>query len=79
MNERLAYEKAVLKHRLRAEISQVKRQANHFSSNILQSENQMLSRPSNVNINVQQRLPEEEYAAPIEDLDRTEFLSSLFL
>lgn len=78
MNERLAYEKAVRKHRLRAEVSQVKREANHFSSNILQSEKKKLSRPSNVNINVRQRLPEEEYAPPIEDLDRTEFLSKLF-
>lgn len=82
MNERLAYEKAVRKHRLRAEVSQVKREANHFSSNIVRSEkNKLYQRPS-VNVNVQQRLPEEEFlqnkknAPEIES--RTEFLSKLF-
>lgn len=78
LNERLAYEKAVHKHRLQAEVSQVKREANHFSSNILQSEKNKLCRPSNVNLNVRQRLPEEEFATQIKDLDRTEFLSKLF-
>lgn len=78
MNERLAYEKAVRKHRLRAEVSQVKREANHFSSNILQSEKNKLCRPSNININVRQRLPEEEFAPEIQESDRTEFLTKLF-
>ncbi|XP_025415993.1 pre-rRNA-processing protein esf2-like [Sipha flava] len=82
LNERLAYEKAVRKHRLRAEVSQVKREANHFSSNIVRSEKNKFHQKSNVDINVRQRLPEEEFvqnknnATEIES--RTEFLSKLF-
>jgi hypothetical protein len=72
----------VRKHRLRAEVSQVKREANHFSSNIVRSEKNKFHQKSNVDINVRQRLPEEEFvqnknnATEIES--RTEFLSKLF-
>lgn len=38
LSERLAYERAVRKQRLRAEISQAKREANYFSQNIDRSE-----------------------------------------
>lgn len=82
LNERLAYEKAVRKHRLRAEVSQVKKEANHFSSNIIRSEKNNLYQESNVNTNVRQRLPEEEilknknHKPEIES--RTDFLSKLF-
>ncbi|XP_001948686.1 pre-rRNA-processing protein esf2 [Acyrthosiphon pisum] len=82
LNERLAYEKAVRKHRLRAEVSQVKREANHFSSNIVRSEKNKLYQQSNVNFNVQQRLPEEEFLQNkncVPDMEsRTDFLSKLF-
>lgn len=81
MNERLAYEKAVRKHRLRAEVSQVKREANHFSSNIVRSEKKKLFHQPNVNINIRQRLPEEEFIQNKNNVQvesRTEFLSKLF-
>ncbi|XP_026822934.1 pre-rRNA-processing protein esf2-like [Rhopalosiphum maidis] len=82
LNERLAYEKAVRKHRLRAEVSQVKREANHFSSNIVRSEKNKMYQQSNININVRQRLPEEEFLQnknSVPDIEsRTEFLSKLF-
>lgn len=82
MNERLAYEKAVRKHRLRAEVSQVKREANHFSSNIVRSEKHKAFQQSNVNFNARQRLPEEEFVqnkTNVPEIEsRTEFLSKLF-
>lgn len=83
MNERLAYEKAVRKHRLRAEVSQVKREANHFSSNIIRSEkNKVFHKPNVNNINIRQRLPEEEFKQnknkTPEIESRTDFLSKLF-
>lgn len=82
LNERLAYEKAVRKHRLRAEVSQVKREANHFSSNIVRSEKNKISQQPNLNINVRQRLPEEEFLLNKNNVpnieSRTDFLSKLF-
>jgi len=82
LNERLAYEKAVRKHRLRVEVSQVKREANHFSSNIVRSEKKKLYQQSNLNTNVRQRLPEEEVVQNKNNLpeieSRTDFLSKLF-
>ncbi|XP_050429672.1 uncharacterized protein LOC126838922 [Adelges cooleyi] len=82
LNERLAYEKAVRKHRLRAEVSQVKREANHFSSNIIRSEKYKMSQQSNIIMNVQQRLPEEEVLlkkpSKLEPESRTNFLNKLF-
>jgi len=82
LNERLAYEKAVRKHRLRAEVSQVKREANHFSSNIVRSEKNKSHHQSNVNSNIRQRLPEEEFIQNKNNVpeieSRTNFLSKLF-
>lgn len=82
MNERLAYEKAVRKHRLRAEVSQVKREANHFSSNIIRSEKNKAFQQSSINFNVRQRLPEEEFIQNKNNVpeieSRTDFLSKLF-
>lgn len=82
LNERLAYEKAVRKHRLRAEVSQVKREANHFSSNIVRSEKNKVSKYANVDLSVRQRLPEEEFIQnknkETEIESRTDFLSKLF-
>lgn len=82
LNERLAYEKAVRKHRLRAEVSQVKREANHFSSNIIRSEKKKIFHQPNININIRQRMPEDEFLQnknnKLEVESRTEFLSKLF-
>lgn len=82
LNERLAYEKAVRKHRLRAEVSQVKREANHFSSNIIRSEKNKIHHRPITNVNIRQRLPEEEFIQnkinKPEIESRTDFLSKLF-
>lgn len=63
-------------------MSQVKREANHFSSNIVRSEKNKLYQQSNVNTNVRQRLPEEEFLQNKNDTpeteSRTDFLSKLF-
>lgn len=64
-------------------MSQVKREANHFSSNIVRSEKNIISQRPNANINVRQRLPEEEFLQNKNNVSttvesRTEFLSKLF-
>ncbi|XP_050527941.1 uncharacterized protein LOC126898034 [Daktulosphaira vitifoliae] len=81
LNERLAYEKAVRKHRLRAEVSQVKREANHFSSNIIKSEKNRISRCSNLNVQQRQRQPEDIIINSKKNQDsesRIDFLNKLF-
>jgi len=77
LGERLAYERAVHKQRLRAEIAQAKREAAFFSSNIDRINNKKkiatASHDDNAIIPVKQSKVDEQ-----ESSDRTVFLKSLF-
>ncbi|XP_076640628.1 activator of basal transcription 1 [Halictus rubicundus] len=86
LSERLAYERAVRKQRLRTEIAQAKREANFFSQNVdrskklrrkqQQGENSMFVPPT-----IKQRDTDAEIRSRKENdttMDRTGFLKSLF-
>ncbi|KAG7199221.1 hypothetical protein KM043_018091 [Ampulex compressa] len=86
LSERLAYERAVHKQRLRTEISQAKREANFFSYNVDRSKKLSKKAEQGDKINfvlpmVKQRDTDAEIRGRKEDTkthDRTEFLKSLF-
>ncbi|XP_039276120.1 activator of basal transcription 1 [Nilaparvata lugens] len=85
LSERLEYERAVYKQRMRAEIAQVKREASNFAQNVEISEKlakKKLKNPGNVVLHYKQRKTNDEIlkskSSDSKDEDRTEFLSSLF-
>ncbi|KAK0084466.1 hypothetical protein PV325_006981 [Microctonus aethiopoides] len=89
LSERLAYEKAVHKQRLRAEISQAKREVNFFSHNIDRSKKLRAKAMKEtgetstfVLPNVKQRETDMEIRSKKSEVnnseDRTQFLKSLF-
>lgn len=85
LSERLAYERAVHRQRLRAEIAQAKREVNFFSHNVDRSKKlkkrQQQGETSNfVMPQVKQRETDMEIRQKKQqkDTDRTDFLKSMF-
>lgn len=86
LSERLAYEKAVRKQRLRTEIAQVKREVNFFSHNVdrsikLQKKQELNGSSTFVPPVIKQRDTDAEIRSKKENehtVDRTDFLKSLF-
>lgn len=86
LSERLAYERAVHKQRLRAEIAQAKREANFFSHNVDRSKKLRKKQEQNgtstfVPPTIKQRDTDAEIRSRKENdsaTDRTVFLKSLF-
>ncbi|XP_076380917.1 activator of basal transcription 1 [Megalopta genalis] len=86
LSERLAYERAVRKQRLRTEIAQAKREANFFSQNVdiskkLRRKQQQGESSTFVPPTIKQRETDAEIRSRKENettTDRTDFLKSLF-
>ncbi|OXU28080.1 hypothetical protein TSAR_013022 [Trichomalopsis sarcophagae] len=86
LSERLAYERAVHKQRLRAEIAQAKREVNFFSYNVDRSKKLKMRAEKGESSNfvmpeIKQRETDMEIRKKknqLQDEDRTEFLKSLF-
>ncbi|XP_078038181.1 activator of basal transcription 1 [Augochlora pura] len=86
LSERLAYERAVRKQRLRTEVAQAKREANFFSQNVdrskkLQKKQQRGESSTFVPPTIKQRDTDAEIRSRKENdttTDRTDFLKSLF-
>ncbi|KAF4531415.1 hypothetical protein B566_EDAN009660 [Ephemera danica] len=89
LSERLAYERAVHKQRLRAEVSQAKREASHFQANVERSEKiRRLQRKQKLDevmvqqgYKVSQRLTDLEIKAkrqPDKSIQRKNVVQSLF-
>uniref|UniRef100_A0A1B6CRS9 Activator of basal transcription 1 n=1 Tax=Clastoptera arizonana TaxID=38151 RepID=A0A1B6CRS9_9HEMI len=89
LNERLEYERAVFKQRMRAEIAQAKREASHFANTIDQHElfkktfKKSLPSTDDIQFLFKQRQTDEEIkrtkkSKNIERESRTQFLKSLF-
>ncbi|XP_076246648.1 activator of basal transcription 1 [Calliopsis andreniformis] len=86
LSERIAYERAVRKQRLRAEIAQAKREANFFSHNVdrsrkLRRKQQLGEKSSFVPPVIKQRDTDAEIRSRKENdhvTDRIDFLKSLF-
>jgi len=95
LNERLEYERAVMKQRLRAEIEQAKRESSHFAHTVELSDRLKRSRKRNLftiqeaddksqhqPVLVKQRQTDEEIRSKKKQAtkeDRTEFLKNLFV
>lgn len=81
LNERIAYEKAVRRHKLRIEIAQAKKEANIFAANVDKSKK--LKEPINKQVfendYIQRQTESEIILSKNEVQDRTEFLKSLFV
>lgn len=86
LSERLAYERAVHKQRLRAEIAQAKREVNFFSYNVDRSKKLKIRAEKGESSNfvmpeIKQRETDMEIRKKknqLQNEDRTEFLKSLF-
>ncbi|XP_043262074.1 activator of basal transcription 1-like [Colletes gigas] len=85
LSERLAYERAVHKQRLRAEIAQAKREANFFSHNVDRSKKLRKKQQDGTSTFVPPTIKQRDTDAEIRsrkenesETDRTSFLKSLF-
>lgn len=76
LHERLAYEKAARRQKLRAEIQLAKKKANFFTSNLNKTKKDTIANKEFQSNNV---LEEKDDSTPTANDDREDFLKSLYL